>query len=168
MSSLYGHGGDPSYTSFKLQHCSCNVVLLPSTCFLLWGLCSHVLGHLCLWGSAKVLKMVQQGFRSELASDVGFARAGEGLFAALHLHVSAHIWAVWIQDKKTSCSPLLFIFFSLSSLLYLFLTLAPTHIQQSLSIYKSLYWQLEIMTKTYIYFLMQQEPTHSGGLKVIL
>lgn len=37
--------------------------------------------------------MVQQRFRSELASDVGFARAGEGLFAALHLHVSAHIWS---------------------------------------------------------------------------
>lgn len=29
-------------------------------------------------------------FRGETALDVGFARAGEGLFAAIHVHVSHH------------------------------------------------------------------------------
>lgn len=34
------------------------------------------------------------GFRSETALDVGFARAGEGLFAAIRVHVSHHRWSL--------------------------------------------------------------------------
>lgn len=133
------------------------------------GACAHVFWAICVCEEVqRCWRWSNKDLGLSLHQMLGLPELEKGsLLHCISMWVLTY-GAVWIQDKKTSCSPLLFIFFSLSSLLYLFLTLAPTHIQQSLSFYKSLYWQLEIMTKTYIYFLMQQEPTHSGGLKVIL
>lgn len=81
------------------------------------------------------------GFRGETASDVGFARAGEGLFPAIHVHVSVYAWSLLDpgQEDIMFTSTL-----HLSSLLYLFFPPAP----HSCSL-KSLHLQtlLEIMFK---------------------
>lgn len=139
-----------SCSSCKVKRGFCNTVFLP--CNLLtplglvlpdYGIFVPVEKHKGAVDSPAGL----DGFRGEAASDVGFARAGERLFAAMRVHWVLVHGAFCIQDKQASPSPLLFIIFSLSSLLYLLLPPAPFMFGKVFAFIILFLWQLEIMPR---------------------